>query len=761
MTHLILLPWVLSAVSVQPASVPATDSQTSIVTLDAPAMVRVSAKSGAGTSCTVVDKVRGPFETSGQTGRTNCELDLLLDIGSYKLRLESPHRGKGTVAVTARPFTEVNPKPVRLEKGRRVEQALRSGEQASFWLSLSKREVPFLHLVGKNAGEVKVWRNGEWLEPLTLQHTTFPAGLNRPVHEWTLDQMVEPGEYLVTAYGTKGLSGTSGEASDALTVEYGFEPMPPERVVSFTLPATGSLSWRSPKGPGTFLLSLDEPPTAPVTLASGDLLSPSYLELSAAPGKSLPPERGVYIASRFVLEPKKLVPQASASAGSDEVHVVNVKGPPGARGLLEWAPHLQTPGWTGGYYGTAQKTLDFDLWGTSDYLIGLHDLPADTDAAPLGCQLMRVTPKSREPVGHDVQTLGDGQMVDREFNYDGSNAVLWFEVTHSERYRLQTTGGRKDRCEVWRVDDHGELKRMSESKPDAKGCNEALVLTRGVYQLSLYDGLSGIEHVVVREDNQRPLKPVPAKAGCLIVAPGLDAGHYQLVMNRGGDLAARGLVVQPLPLATDAPVHLVIDPERTLKLPVSQAATARSAASKPFTCNGAAVVGQCPVAAGTLTLANPSSEVISVTVFKPAAPRPLPPLKAFDPRAAPLPKASLDSAGLLRLRPRRGPLARLPGGQGGPLQRHHHGPARHRVPHAHAGGARPRARLGLGARAQLPGVGLPAAGALHADRHHHRRVEGARRAGDDSAKPARVRRRWAATARPSFASRRATWCSRS
>src|SRR3954471_6339385 len=112
MTHFIpTLPLLLlSAVTVSPAQVPATGRQEAVVTLDQPAMVRVSARSASGTFCTVVDKVRGPFIGSGQVGRTNCELDLLLDIGSYKLRLESPQRGKGKVEVSARAFTELNPK---------------------------------------------------------------------------------------------------------------------------------------------------------------------------------------------------------------------------------------------------------------------------------------------------------------------------------------------------------------------------------------------------------------------------------------------------------------------------------------------------------------------------------------------------------------------------------------------------------------------------------------------------------------------------
>jgi hypothetical protein len=343
MTPIFLVPLVaLAAVKVAPPSVPATGSQTSILTLAAPAMVRLLAQSGPGTACTVVDKVRGPFQSSGQVGKGGCDVDLLLDAGSYKLRLESPQRGKGTVAITARPFPEQNPRPVRLEKGRRVEQTLRSGEQASFWLSLREREVPFLHLLGKNAGEVRLWKNGEWLEPVSFAHTTFSAGASRAVHEWRFDEMLEPGDYLLTAYGTNVLGGSSGEATDALTVEYGFEPLPPEGAVAFTLPATGTLAFQSERGRGAFLASLDSPPTSSFELAATDLLSPSYLGMKATPEQPLPSERGLFSAARFTLEPKRLVPQASAAVENDEVHVVTLRGAPGTRGLLEWAPRATT-----------------------------------------------------------------------------------------------------------------------------------------------------------------------------------------------------------------------------------------------------------------------------------------------------------------------------------------------------------------------------------------------------------------------------------
>src|SRR5438132_3679112 len=108
---------VLTAVSLSTQSVPAAGREQAFITLDHAAMVRLSATSQSGTSCDVVDRVRGPFAQSGAAGKTNCQLDLLLDQGTYKLRLESPKRGKGNVRVSANELTELNPTPARLQPG--------------------------------------------------------------------------------------------------------------------------------------------------------------------------------------------------------------------------------------------------------------------------------------------------------------------------------------------------------------------------------------------------------------------------------------------------------------------------------------------------------------------------------------------------------------------------------------------------------------------------------------------------------------------
>ena len=111
---------VVNAASLSTSSVPGAGRQEALLTLDAPAAIHLSARSAAGTSCTVIDRVRGPFASSGNVGGANCELDLLLDAGQYKLRVESPRRGKGPVTLSATPFQELNASPPRLTPGLRA-----------------------------------------------------------------------------------------------------------------------------------------------------------------------------------------------------------------------------------------------------------------------------------------------------------------------------------------------------------------------------------------------------------------------------------------------------------------------------------------------------------------------------------------------------------------------------------------------------------------------------------------------------------------
>lgn len=117
-----------ASVSIDPPQVPARGIQHARMRLDRAAMVHLRATSNSPIACTLIDQMRGPFASND-----NCELDLLLDPGPYRVRLEAPTDAKGAVALTAQAFQEKNPSPPRLDPGRGMEQKLLPQQQASHW----------------------------------------------------------------------------------------------------------------------------------------------------------------------------------------------------------------------------------------------------------------------------------------------------------------------------------------------------------------------------------------------------------------------------------------------------------------------------------------------------------------------------------------------------------------------------------------------------------------------------------------------------
>ena len=121
----------LGAASIKPAQVPATHKQVADVRIEQAGMYHISARSDSGTACTLVDHQRGPFANSGTVAKKNCELDLLLDSGTYRLRLESAKEGSGTVQLSVKAFADRFERPLKLERGRSDNTQLPQGQQAS------------------------------------------------------------------------------------------------------------------------------------------------------------------------------------------------------------------------------------------------------------------------------------------------------------------------------------------------------------------------------------------------------------------------------------------------------------------------------------------------------------------------------------------------------------------------------------------------------------------------------------------------------
>jgi hypothetical protein len=243
-----VLPLVLIlAASANPDTVPSKGKQTSIITIEKPGMYRITAESPEGTRCEIVDHLRGPFSWSGAVGKSNCKLDLLLDAGIYKLRMESPKKGKGKIKIQAKPFEEINKKPVRLEDGRWVEQTMHPGQQASYWIRVPRRQWTTLRVMGRTPGDVRLWRDGEWVEEIQANRGEFMPKDGQPIYEWYVTGMLEAGDYLLTAYGANPKEWTKGTKRDFLFVANGFPEGSPDRAQAVSLPPWGKVAIQVPR----------------------------------------------------------------------------------------------------------------------------------------------------------------------------------------------------------------------------------------------------------------------------------------------------------------------------------------------------------------------------------------------------------------------------------------------------------------------------------------------------------------------------------
>ncbi|WP_375766865.1 hypothetical protein NR798_34990 [Archangium gephyra] len=630
----------LNAVSLSPASVPAKGNQEALVTLDRAARVAITARTPSGTSCEIVDQVRGPFAQSGTAGSANCELDLLLDAGTYKLRLASLAKGKGTqgkVDLKAVAYTEDNAHPVRLLPEREVRQVLAPRHQASYWLSLDKRQPVTLRVSGRTAGDVRLWRNGAWLEPVEVRDASTQPRAGQPQYEWWLETTLDPGNYLLTAYGTAPKQWTEGQEDNTLSVAYGFPKAPAERSLTVTLPPWGMSAVELPSGPSALFLSRESSAQSTTRVSLHGLSAEGASNVTSG------------LEASCQIQSKALIPQCSAMVGGAAAsrHVAILRGEPGTQLTLQWAPLPAKDRFQDGTYGQGGLTPYFDAPSSGEFLVGLHEVPLDPDNVPLGCMLETTMGRDWVPVAFDVPKVDAERPLRRAFNYNGSNATVWFDVMRSGRYVFSTSGDRKSRCELYQVDGP-RRERVMQSNPTGQTCRIAVTAGPGLYELKLYGGTEGIERLTLASEGREPQQDTPTRTACF--AKGVKLRQditYRIVANRNTGKSLRGLVLRPLPLTLSEPLPVVLDGPGPLELPLAQggAVEVRSAGGAPFTCalGGTRVEareGRCqlPSTGGTLTLSQPGGEPLNLVVHRPPPPAPPPPpLSAYSPLFPPLP----------------------------------------------------------------------------------------------------------------------------
>lgn len=288
-------------VSLNAQDVPASGRREAILTVDRYGRYSVRAESAQGTSVELIDRMAGSLGSSGEPGRENGRLDLILDRGTYKLVLGSHESGKGAAKLAATAFAEKQDPVALLPETRLVEAALGDLEQHSWWLQVTERREVRAEAAGKHLADLRLWRDGSWLEGVEPECAAVQPVTGRPLLRCRLAAVLEPGFYLLAAYGGPPQPWAEGSDEQPLWVRWGTPELPEAGRRRFVASPFGEDWFRLPDNVNFARLELPEALPAGVEMRwvrTGRQVSDFYGNTGEITKESVPPATEVSAPSR-------------------------------------------------------------------------------------------------------------------------------------------------------------------------------------------------------------------------------------------------------------------------------------------------------------------------------------------------------------------------------------------------------------------------------------------------------------------------------
>ncbi|MBS7812077.1 lysozyme inhibitor LprI family protein [Roseococcus pinisoli] len=202
----------LPAASLSRATIPSAGAAEVMLTVTRPGRFTIRAASPSGTALQLVDMLAGPMDWVGEPGAADGRLDALLDVGTYKLRARGAEGAAGETALSVTPFRDAAP-PAVLIPGGTVSATLADGEQRGFWIVVEARRPVRIEAAGRALADLRLWRDGRDLVPLPTRTTSIQPVPGHSLTNLLATPELEPGSYLVTAYGGPARAWADGETA--------------------------------------------------------------------------------------------------------------------------------------------------------------------------------------------------------------------------------------------------------------------------------------------------------------------------------------------------------------------------------------------------------------------------------------------------------------------------------------------------------------------------------------------------------------------
>ena len=522
-----------SAARLDRATVAARGKQSALLTVNAFGRYAVTVSSAQGVALQLVDRMAGTGVLNGQAGAQDGRLDLFLDRGEYKVLAHAANEGKGQAKLAAHAFSELQARPPVLIEHRLERGSLGDFEQRSYWIEIKEKRFVAIEAAGRHLADLRLWRDGTWLLETTPQLLQSQAKPAQPLQIARLSAELEPGLYLLTAYGGASQVWTEASGDKPFFLRMGIPTLAPEMRQQFTVSEFGTDRYLVPRGPNYFRLEL---PSA----KSASLQVGNYSE--ANPFQAGGPTASI---DKRSVPPVAEVPDVSGN----NVKVVTVTAEAGQPVVLQ-------------HFNTSETRT---VGGSGPHWISsIHAGTADDNVGATAV-LTRIPRYGREEyIDDQAVEIGGTTPWHRRFNLLGE-MTLFVKLAKPGKIRVVGTGAKAQ----YRFQPFLTSRPSDYQAPPWRESGAEFDLDRGLYVLSVSPINKGILDLRVAAIGALPGSAMtPVTATARFPSASFDGSSSYMIYLNSQPGVPSGIVVRSLPIELGVPVPVAQHSAEALTIPV-------------------------------------------------------------------------------------------------------------------------------------------------------------------------------------------------
>lgn len=515
--------------------VPARGEQATEIDIPRFGRYSVGVKSTQGVALQLVDHMSGPGAYVGGAGQEDGRIDAFFDQGKYKVLAHAAPDGSGDATFSVQAFAEQS-RPVSMLVELRDEHAtLADYQQRSYWLHIEQRRWVALEAAGRYLADLRLWQDGDWLVDVAPQCSAIEPRVGQPLQTCRLAAELNPGFYLLTAYGGPGAPWAEQSLEQPFHLRYGIPKLSEAGRQRFVASEFGTDRYLVPQAATYFRLELPTAETARLAVADFDSSHP-FNEDGVAEEigkKSSPP-----------------VAQLNRGRSSGDFHLVTITRAPGEAYVLQQFEQ--------------QTAYSFRSTGNF-WLSTIHSGHAadSIDATAL------ITRQHNGPMQFlDARTIAIDERNGwrRRFNLL-ETATLFIQVATAGEYRMAAQGDATARV---RIEPFLAFRPPNYQTPASVALPHTWTLDPGYYVVTAEPEVKGIIDLQLgAKDQEIALNATPLLAAAGFGAMQLHAdNNYTVFINSQPGVAA-GVVLRSLPADLVTPLPIVQMPNEQIEIPVA------------------------------------------------------------------------------------------------------------------------------------------------------------------------------------------------